>query len=321
MEENGIMFETPLSKIRERFNLEVICCGERISEVMVSNMDVNRPALPIAGFFDYFEAQRIQIFGKVEYTYFEQLAPKAREKAMDALFSRKIPALIVTRNLEVFPEIICAAVKYEIPVMRTAESTSRFMSALISYLNVELGPRITRHGVLVEVYGEGILILGESGVGKSETAIELVKRGHRLVADDAVDIKKVSAISLVGTSPEIIRHFIELRGIGIIDVKKIFGMGAVKDSEKIDLVINIEQWDQSKKYDRLGLNTEYTEILGIKVPSVTIPVKPGRNLAVIVEVAAMNNRQKRMGYNAAEALNERITKKMEKAAGESKPKI
>ncbi len=321
MEENGIMFETPLSKIRERFNLEVICCGERISEVMVSNMDVNRPALPIAGFFDYFEAQRIQIFGKVEYTYFEQLAPKAREKAMDALFSRKIPALIVTRNLEVFPEIICAAVKYEIPVMRTAESTSRFMSALISYLNVELGPRITRHGVLVEVYGEGILILGESGVGKSETAIELVKRGHRLVADDAVDIKKVSAISLVGTSPEIIRHFIELRGIGIIDVKKIFGMGAVKDSEKIDLVINIEQWDQSKKYDRLGLNTEYTEILGIKVPSVTIPVKPGRNLAVIVEVAAMNNRQKRMGYNAAEALNERITKYMEKAAGESKPKI
>lgn len=321
MEENGIMFETPLSKIRERFKLEVICCGERIGEVMVSNMDVNRPALPIAGFFDYFEAQRIQIFGKVEYTYFEQLAPEAREKAMDALFSRKIPALIVTRDLEVFPEIIHAAVKYEIPVMRTGESTSRFMSALISYLNVELGPRITRHGVLVEVYGEGILILGESGVGKSETAIELVKRGHRLVADDAVDIKKVSAISLVGTSPEIIRHFIELRGIGIIDVKKIFGMGAVKDSEKIDLVINIEQWDQSKKYDRLGLNTEYTEILGIKVPSVTIPVKPGRNLAVIVEVAAMNNRQKRMGYNAAEALNERITKNMEKAAGESKPKI
>ena len=216
--------------------------------------------------------------------------------------------------MEVQPEMVEAAKKYNIPVLRTKETTSRFMSALISYLNVELGARITRHGVLVEVYGEGVLILGESGVGKSETAIELVKRGHRLVADDAVEIKKVSAISLVGTAPEIIRHFIELRGIGIIDVKKIFGMGAVKDSEKIDLIINIEQWDQTKKYDRLGLNTEFTEILDIKVPSITIPVKPGRNLAVIVEVAAMNNRQKRMGYNAAEELNLRLTKNMENAS-------
>ncbi len=306
-------FETPLKKIVDRFKMEVICCEDAIDSIMISQMEVNRPALQMAGFFDYFESQRIQVFGKVEYTYFEQLPEDKKKETMEELFSKKIPVLVVARNMEVFPEIIEAAKKYNIPVVRTKESTSRFMSALISFLNVELGPRVTRHGVLVEVYGEGVLILGESGVGKSETAIELVKRGHRLVADDAVEIKKVSAISLVGTAPEIIRHFIELRGIGIIDVKKIFGMGAVKDSEKIDLIINIEQWDQSKKYDRLGLNTEYTEILDIQVPSITIPVKPGRNLAVIVEVAAMNNRQKRMGYNAAEELNDRLTKNMENA--------
>ena len=313
MEENLMNFESPLSKIVEHFKLEVVCCGDAIKNTMINRMDVNRPALPIAGFFDYFESQRIQVFGKVEYTYFSQLEQAKREEAVEGLFSKKIPAFVVTRSLDVFPEIIAAAEKYNTPVLRTAESTSRFMSALINYLNVELGERVTRHGVLVEVYGEGILILGESGVGKSETAIELVKRGHRLVADDAVEIKKVSAISLVGTAPEIIRHFVELRGIGIIDVKKIFGMGAVKDSEKIDMIINIEQWEKNKKYDRLGLTTEHTEIMGIKVPSITIPVKPGRNLAVIVEVAAMNNRQKRMGYNAAEELNDRLTKSMENA--------
>ncbi|MBR4030514.1 MAG: HPr(Ser) kinase/phosphatase [Clostridia bacterium] len=314
MEMNTTVFETPLKKIVDRFKLETICCEDAIENIVVTQMDVNRPALPMAGFFDYFESQRIQIFGKVENTYFGQLETDKKIKAMDELFSKNIPALIVARDMEVQPEMVEAAKKYNIPVLRTKETTSRFMSALISYLNVELGARITRHGVLVEVYGEGVLILGESGVGKSETAIELVKRGHRLVADDAVEIKKVSAISLVGTAPEIIRHFIELRGIGIIDVKKIFGMGAVKDSEKIDLIINIEQWDQTKKYDRLGLNTEFTEILDIKVPSITIPVKPGRNLAVIVEVAAMNNRQKRMGYNAAEELNLRLTKNMENAS-------
>lgn len=314
MEMNTTVFETPLKKIVDRFKLETICCEDAIEDIVVTQMDVNRPALPMAGFFDYFESQRIQIFGKVENTYFGQLETDKKIKAMDELFSKNIPALVVARDMEIHPEMIEAAKKYNIPVLRTKETTSRFMSALISYLNVELGARITRHGVLVEVYGEGVLILGESGVGKSETAIELVKRGHRLVADDAVEIKKVSAISLVGTAPEIIRHFIELRGIGIIDVKKIFGMGAVKDSEKIDLIINIEQWDQTKKYDRLGLNTEFTEILDIKVPSITIPVKPGRNLAVIVEVAAMNNRQKRMGYNAAEELNLRLTKNMENAS-------
>lgn len=318
MDENIIEFESPLSKIVDRFNLETVCCENEIENIMITQMDVNRPGLPIAGFFDYFDSHRIQVFGKVEYTYFSQLDCNKKAMAMEELFSRKIPAMVVSRGLDVFPEMIEAAEKYRVPVFRTHESTSRFMSALINYLNVELGQRITRHGVLVEVYGEGVLILGESGVGKSETAIELVKRGHRLVADDAVEIKKVSAISLVGTAPEIIRHFVELRGIGIIDVQKIFGMGAVKASEKIDLIINIEQWEKNKKYDRLGLNTEYTEILGIKIPSITIPVKPGRNLAVIVEVAAMNNRQKRMGYNAAEELNDRITKSMENAMRQNK---
>jgi len=318
MDTNVVVFESPLSKIVERFKLETVCCADEIENIMITQMDVNRPGLPITGFFDYFDNNRIQVFGKVEYTYLSQLGTEKRTAAMEGLFSRKIPALVVSRGLDVFPEMIEAAEKYRVPVFRTEESTSHFMSALISYLNVELGQRITRHGVLVEVYGEGVLILGESGVGKSETAIELVKRGHRLVADDAVEIKKVSAISLVGTAPEIIRHFVELRGIGIIDVQKIFGMGAVKPAEKIDLIINIEQWEKNKKYDRLGLNTEYTEILGIKIPSITIPVKPGRNLAVIVEVAAMNNRQKRMGYNAAEELNERITKSMENAMKQNK---
>ena len=205
------------------------------------------------------------------------------------------------------------AVKYKTPILRTSNTTSRFMSALIAFLNVELAPRITMHGVLVEVYGEGILLLGDSGVGKSEAAIELVKRGHRLVADDAVEIKRVSDISLLGSAPDIIRHFVELRGIGIVDVKMIFGIGAVKNVEKIDFIINLEVWQDKKQYDRLGLTTEYTDILGINIPSITVPVKPGRNLAVVIEVAAMNNRQKKMGYNAAEALNSRFMSGMNKS--------
>ena len=218
--------------------------------------------------------------------------------------------VIVTRGQDVFPELISAAEARNIPVLKTEQSTSRFMASLISYLSVELAPRITRHGVLVEVYGEGLLILGESGVGKSETAIELVKRGHRLVADDAVEIKRVSDITLVGTSPDIIRHFIELRGIGIVDVRRIFGMGSIKETEKIDLVINLEVWNEKKQYDRLGLTTEYTEILGLQIPCLNIPVRPGRNLAVVLEVAAMNNRQKKLGYNPAEELNNRLMQKM-----------
>ena len=272
-------FTVGLEKIIEEFKLEEICVPNK--KIKIETAEVNRPGLQIAGFFDYFEVRRLQIFGMVECTYLSGLTPEERYKSIDALFSRKIPAVIITRNQDVFPEVSELAEKHGVNVLRTSMSTSYFMSALIAFLNVELAPSITRHGVLVEVYGEGVLILGESGVGKSETAVELMKRGHRLVADDAVEIKKVSAKSLVGTSPEIIRHFIEIRGIGIVDVKKIFGMGAVKDTEKIDLVIHLEVWQKGKQYDRLGLVDEYTNILGIDVPSLTVPVRPGRNLAVI----------------------------------------
>ena len=276
----------------------------------MSTTDVNRPGLQLAGFFDYFDPKRLQIFGMVENTYLGNMSSERRYNAIDALFEKHIPAVIITRGATVYPEVLELAEKYKVSLLRTAIPTSNFMSALIAFLNVELAPRITRHGVLVEVYGEGVLILGESGVGKSETAVEVMKRGHRLVADDAVEIKKVSSKSLVGSSPEIIRHFIEIRGIGIVDVKKIFGMGAVKDTEKINMVIHLEAWQKGKQYDRLGLTDEYTNILGIDIPSLTIPVRPGRNLAIIFEVAAMNNRQRRMGYNAAEELNRRILGQM-----------
>lgn len=297
-------FSVELGRIINEFKLESVYVPDE--HVLITTTDVNRPGLQLAGFFDYFDPKRIQIFGMVESTYLNDMSPEQRYESIKALFETKIPAVIVTRNATIHPEVLELAKIYKVSLMRTVSSTSNFMSALIAFLNVELAPRITRHGVLVEVYGEGVLILGESGVGKSETAVELMKRGHRLVADDAVEIKKVSSKSLVGSSPEIIRHFIEIRGIGIVDVKKIFGMGAVKDTEKINMVIHLEAWQSGKQYDRLGLVDEYTNILGIDVPSLTIPVRPGRNLAIIFEVAAMNNRQRRMGYNAAEELNKRI---------------
>lgn len=306
-----IKFTVKLSQLIKDFKLEELYVTPENKENEIDTPEVNRPSLQLTGFYDYFDSNRIQILGKVEYTYLTKVSEEERYRQLEMLFSHKIPALIITRGLEVIDGMDELSKKYGVPVMRTQYSTSRFMSAIIAWLNKELAPRITRHGVLVEVYGEGILILGESGVGKSEAAIELVKRGHRLVADDAVEIKKVSDISLVGSSPEIIRHFIELRGIGIIDVKEIFGIGAVKNTEKIDMVINLEAWVDGKQYDRLGLEDEYTDILGIKIPSLLIPVKPGRNLAVIVEIAAMNNRQKRNGYNAAEELNKRLISSME----------
>ena len=299
------------------FKLERVFEPEDIEKVKIRNSDVYRPRIQLAvDYFKYFDNTRIQLFGNVEHAYLSSLSAAKRYEVLDTLFSHNPPAVIITRGLEVYSEMEEAAKKYHIPLYRTATGTSSFMSALIAWLNVELAPRVTRHGVLVEVYGEGVLMLGESGVGKSEAAVELLKRGHRLVADDAVEIKRVSSISLIGSAPEIIRHFIEIRGIGIVDVRKIFGMGAVKDSEKIDLIINIEQWNKEKSYDRLGLENHETEILGISVPSLTVPVRPGRNLAVIVEVAAMNNRQKKMGFNAAEELSERLTKQMEQTMQE-----
>lgn len=307
-------FTVELSKIVTNMKLDKLYYPDR--EIYISTADLNRPGLQITGFFDYFDARRIQVFGMVETTYLQTLTPEQRYNGLRKLFEKNVSAVVLTRNGNATPEMMRLAEEFDTPVLRTAQDTSSFTSTLNAFLNVELAPRITRHGVLVEIYGQGVLIMGESGVGKSEAAVELIKRGHRLVADDAVEIKKVSSISLVGSSPDIIRHFIEIRGIGIVDVKNIFGMGAVKEAEKIDLIIHLETWESGKQYDRLGLVDEYTNILGLDIPSLTIPVRPGRNLAVIFEVAAMNNRQKRMGYNAAEELNRRMTEHINRLSAE-----
>ena len=294
-----MQYQVKLKDIANEFSLEVITVPENYDDIYVRRADVSRPGLPLAGFFDDFKSGRIQMIGNMEHSYLDSLGSAGRYESSDKFMAHDVVAVVVTRGLEIFPELKELAEKHSTPLFRTAETTSDFMASLIASLNVSLAERITRHGVLVEVYGEGILILGDSGIGKSETAIELVKRGHRLIADDAVEIKRVSNKTLVGTAPELIRHYIELRGIGIVDVRRIFGMGSVKETEKIDLVINFEAWEQGKMYERLGLDTEYAEILGLKIPSITIPVKPGRNLAVVIEIAAMNNRQKKMGYNTA----------------------
>ncbi len=299
-------YSVSLAKIIKNFHLETIILPGDPETIYINNVEVNRPGLQLSGFYEYFDAGRIQVIGKSEEGFLtEQLSDDEHARRIDEFFSKKPSVVIISRNLEI-PEMKIAAEKYSVPLLRTADATSSFMASLISFLNVELAPRVTRHGVLVEVYGEGLLILGESGVGKSETAIELVKRGHRLIADDAVEIRKVSNRSLVGSAPENIRHFIELRGIGIINARRIFGIGAVNLTSKIDLIINLEQWQSDKVYDRMGLEEHKTSILDNEITSVTIPVKPGRNLAVIIEVAAMNNRQKKMGYNAAHELLKRL---------------
>ena len=295
-------YTVSLSKVMKELSLSAICMPCDPEKVLISSRDVNRPGLELNGFFDYYDRDRIIIFGNAETAFLNATPPNQRSIVLEALFSRKPPAAIIARGLKPVPELLEAAKDNGVPLLGTAETTSSLVASLVAYMSVELAPRITRHGVLVEVYGEGILLVGDSGVGKSETAIELIKRGHRLIADDAVVIRRVSNKSLVGEAPDNIKHFIELRGIGIINARRIFGMGAVKLTEKIDMVINLELWDNQKVYDRMGLDSEYTEILGIKVPVLTIPVKPGRNLAIIIEVAAMNNRQKKMGYNAAQEL-------------------
>ena len=303
-------YSVQLSKIINDFKLETVYLPDLPENILITCARVNRPGLQMVGFYDHYEQGRLQIIGKVENRFIAQMDPEERKKRLEDFF-RSVPVgIIYTTSMEIAPEIMQLAEKYGVPLMRTASRTSEFLAALIAYLNIALGPRITRHGVLVEVYGEGILLLGDSGVGKSETAIELLKRGHRLIADDAVEIKKVSATTLVGRAPEIIRHYVELRGVGIVDVRRLFGMGAVKESEKLDLVINLEQWDNSKMYDRLGLDEQTTNILGIEVPSITLPVSSGRNLSVVIEVAAMNNRQKRMGYNTAKEFNKRLMESM-----------
>ena len=299
-------YSIKLKAVAEKHNLTAIYVPENYDVILVKRADLSRPGLPFTGFYTDFENERIQLIGNMEHSYLASLTPEERSASLKKFFSYNVKAVIVTTGLEVFKELKEEASLSKTPLFISEAQTSELMAAITSGLNVSLAERITQHGVLVEVYGEGILLLGDSGVGKSETAIELVKRGHRLIADDAVEIKRVSAITLVGSAPQLIRHYIELRGIGIVDVRRIFGMGSVKDSEKIDLIINFENWVQGKMYDRFGLDTEYTEILGIKIPSITIPVKPGRNLAVIIEIAAMNHRQKKMGFNTAEEFEKRL---------------
>lgn len=308
MEPNAFLL---MSKLIEKIEFEILYMPDNGGDIKICSNDVNRPGLLLAGYSDYFDDTRMQIMGKAEFSFLDGLTDEQRNTVLERLFSFKFPALIITRSLEPYPEIIENAQKYGVPVLRTSVHTSALITEMIPFLNAYLSKRITRHAVLVEMYGEGILLMGESGVGKSETAMELVKRGHTLISDDAVDIRKISADRLVGMAPSLIKHFIELRGVGIINIRQIFGVGAVKDSSDIDMIINLENWDPEKTYERLGLDTQYTSILDVSLPTLTIPVKPGRNLAIIIEVAAMNNRQKRMGYNAAEDLTERMNQLME----------
>ena len=299
-------YSIPLSSVVNEFQLEKVYAPDNFDEIQIKSPEVSRPGFALTGFVEVFEPFRIQVIGRAEHVYLSELSSTQRSIRLEKFFKMKPVAVVVTSNLTIFNEMVPHAKEYSVPLLRTGDRTSSFMAALIASLNTSLAPRITRHGVLVEVYGEGMLILGDSGIGKSETAIELVKRGHRLIADDAVEIKRVSAKTLVGTAPELIRYYIELRGIGIVDVRRIFGMGAVKATERIDMVINLEHWDPEKLYDRFGLEEEFVDILGINIPSLTIPVHPGRNLAIILEIAAMNNRQKKMGYNTAEEFNKRL---------------
>ena len=295
-----------LDKIINEFALEQIYVPRATEEITISTMEVDRPGLALAGFLEIFNPQRIQIIGRAEHQYLSELSSQERSERIGHFFERSPVAVIYTSALGVHDEVITMAEENGVPILRTNIRTSEFLASIIAYLNTNLAPRLTRHGVLVEVYGEGILILGDTGVGKSETAIELVKRGHRLIADDAVEIKRVSSKTLIGTAPELIRYYVELRGIGIVDVRRLFGMGSVKDTERIDLVINLEQWQPDKMYERFGLDDQFENILGINIPALTIPVHSGRNLAIVIEIAAMNNRQKKMGYNTPEEFNKRL---------------
>lgn len=303
------MFNTrsvPLTSLVKEFNLEVMYAATDFEKIRITVNDVSRPGLQLAGYFDHFEPMRLQIVGNVEISYMQKLSAAERAITYDRFFSYKFPALVISRNNDPGSQCIEMAAKHNVTVLRCKNSTSNIVAKIIAYLSTALAPRITRHGVLMEVYGEGVLLLGDSGVGKSETAVELLKRGHRMIADDAVEIKKVSANMLVGTSPALIRNYVELRGIGIVNVAKLFGMGSVKTENEINLVVNVVPWKEHEDYDRLGLEDQYMEILGVKVPVNTIPVSPGRNLAVIVEVAAMNNRQRKLGYNPAKEFSEQM---------------
>ena len=295
-------FSVSLAKLAEEANLTIAYTPCELDKIQVTATEVYRPGILLAGYYENFDSKRIQIIGLTEMSYLDELSTSLRNTHLEKLFSFQPPAIVLTRGMQPLSEMMQFAKQYGVPILMSTEMTSALMGQLITTLNTELAPRITRHGVLVEVYGEGILILGDSGIGKSELAIELVKRGHRLVADDAVELRKVSNRQIMGTAPENIRHFIELRGVGIVNVARVFGVGAVKVSESLDLVVQLEAWDPTKNYQRTGLESEYYDILGVNIPSTIIPVSPGRNLAVVLETAAINNRQKKMGYNAAKEL-------------------
>ena len=295
-----------LTTVVEEFGLEVIYAATDYEQIRLTVVDVARPGLQLAGYYDHFEPMRLQVMGNVEISYLQKLTDAERAMTFDRLFSYKFPALLISRNSKPDPQCLEMAKKHNVTLLSSREATSTSVSEIIASLKSALAPSITRHGVLMEVYGEGLLLLGESGIGKSEAAVELLKRGHRLIADDAVEIRKISESALVGNAPELIRNYVELRGIGIVNVAKLFGMGAVKAENEINLVVNIVPWDQQKVYDRLGLEDQYMEILGVKIPMNTIPITPGRNLAVILEVAAMNNRQRKMGYNPAQEFTEQM---------------
>ena len=303
-------YQIELYKIAEEFHLEWIVQPPNYKEIMLDTPEVNRPGLALAGFFEAFEKERIQLIGKAEKKYLASVEPDDKNRKLELLVEARPVAILYTTSLEVDEALIARASAISVPVLRTEQKTSHIIAGLIASLNQHLAPRITRHGGLVEVYGEGLLLLGDSGIGKSEAAIELVKRGHRLIADDAVEIKRVSDKTLVGSAPELIRHYVELRGIGLVDIRRLFGMGSVKLTERVNLVVQLEAWEEGKMYDRLGMDEETIDILGIKVPCITVPVAPGRNLAIILEIAAMNNRQKRMGYNTAEEFNKKLLEQM-----------
>ena len=300
------MYSVALTSLVEEFSLEIAYKASDYEKIRVTVEDVSRPGMQLAGYFDHFEPMRLQLIGNVEYSYLQKLSEAERAMTYDRLLSFKCPALLIARNLPVDDQCMEMAKKHNVTILRAKDATSTVISDIITYLRSTLAPRITRHGVLMEVYGEGLLLLGESGMGKSEAAIELLKRGHRMIADDAVEIRKISGDILVGTAPSLIRNYVELRGIGIINVAKLFGMGAVKSENEVNLIVNVVPWDKHSSYDRLGLEENYTDILGVKVPTYTIPITPGRNLAVILEVAAMNNRQRRMGYNPAKEFTEQM---------------
>ncbi|CCZ04271.1 HPr(Ser) kinase/phosphatase [Bovifimicola ammoniilytica] len=300
------MQSVSLSKIIEKMGLKNLTPDIDVSQIKVEQTDINRPALQLTGFFEHFPTDRVQVIGHVESTYLTTLDEGRKKYIYDQIFGANIPCMIFCRGIQPDEYILEAGNKYGVPVLVTNMTTSSFMAEIIRWLNVELAPCISIHGVLVDVYGEGVLIMGESGIGKSEAALELIKRGHRLVTDDVVEIRKVSDETLIGTAPDITRHFIELRGIGIIDVKTLFGVESVKETQGIDMVIKLEDWNKDKEYDRLGLEEQYTEFLGNKVVCHSIPIRPGRNLAIIVESAAVNHRQKKMGYNAAQELYRRV---------------